>query len=310
MRAMILAAGFGTRLRPLTDHLPKPLVPVAGVPNIVRVIEHLKTFGISEIVVNVHHLADVIPAFLGDGADLGVRISYSREDEKILGTGGGIKKALSLLGDQTFVVVNGDVLFTPAIDRAVALHRARGALATLVVRPDPEAERYGPVGLDEEDVVRRLVWAGERTPGQRTFMFTGVHIIEPDLGDMLPDDGCIVRETYIPLVERGEAVFGCVDDGYFCDMGTPQRLLAAIADLLTGRTDIAGYDPPPSGIHISPGASVDEGCILEPGTSVCDGATVTGNARLARVLVMPGATIDFDVSDAIICADGTILQGP
>jgi len=308
MRAMILAAGFGTRLRPITDSIPKPLVPVAGVPNIVRVIEHLKGFGITELVVNLHHLADAIPAELGDGASLGVSIVYSREDGKILGTGGGIGKALPLLGDETFAVVNGDVLFAPDLDRALALHRERGALATMVVRPDPEAEKLGPVGLDADGRVRRLVWGGAKAAGQRTFMFTGVHLVEPSIGDRLPADGCIVRETYIPMVDEGAPLFGVEDGGYFCDMGTPKRLVDAVADVVTGVAGVPWYVPSPAGVHVAEDAVVEEGCVIGPGTSVCSGARVTGGACLERVLVMPGANVDFDASDAIICADGTVLD--
>ena len=155
MRAMILAAGLGTRLKPITDHLPKPLVPVVGVPNIVRLIAHLKRFDITEIVINTHYLPEIIENALGDGARHGVGIVYSRETE-ILGTGGGIKRALPHLGDETFVVINGDSLFTPDISRAVRMHKKQKALATLLVGEDPESDKYGAVGLDRDGRIRKL----------------------------------------------------------------------------------------------------------------------------------------------------------
>ncbi|MBW2277833.1 MAG: NDP-sugar synthase, partial [Deltaproteobacteria bacterium] len=249
MRAMILAAGFGTRLRPLTEKVPKPLVPVVGKPNIVRTIEHLRGFGVTEIVINLHHLPQAIREALGDGAAWGVSIAYSAEP-RILGTGGGIKQALPLLGDETFLVVNGDALFAPDIDAALRAHRRHGALATLVLREDPEADNFGAVGLDDSDRVRRLVWAGDPESGPRSLMFTGVHLLEPAIASRLPDDGCIVRQTYAPLVEDGAPVFGTTDDGYFCDLGTPQRYLEANLTLVTGREHLPRLEPPQDGIYL------------------------------------------------------------
>ena len=307
MKAMILAAGFGTRLRPLTETIPKPMIPVVGVPNIVRVIEHLRAHGIRDMVINLHHLPEPIRSYLGDGSDLQVNIQYTLE-EKILGTGGGIKNASHLLGDETVIVVNGDVLFTPDLDAALASHRSNGALSTLVVRRDPDAEKHGPVGLDDRDMIRRLVWEGSAQRGPRTHMFTGVHLIEPELFPLLPDEGCIVRETYIPLVKKGGPLYGAVDDQFFCDLGTPERFIEANTSLVCGRSSIRGYSPPPNAFHVDPKASVEQGCRLVNGTVIGQGAHIKAGVTVDGSVVMPRASVSHDVHNCIVCEDGTLIH--
>jgi NDP-sugar pyrophosphorylase family protein len=307
MRAMILAAGFGTRLRPVTDTIPKPLLPVVGVPGIVRTIEHLRHHGIRELVVNLHHLPDAIPAALRDGAGLGVHIDYLREAPEILGTGGGIRNALPLLGDGPFLVINGDALFAPDLGAIVAAHRRSGALATLVVRPAADAEALGAVGLDESGRVRRLVHRGAPQPSERTFMFTGVHVLDPLIAEHLPAAGCIVRQTYIPLLERGAPLHGHVDGGWFCDLGTPARYVGANAELVLGRARLTGIEPCASGAWIAPDAEVGPGCAIGGGTVVGHGARIAPGVRVRRCVVLDGALVDRDVSDAIVCPDGTAV---
>ena len=304
---MILAAGLGTRLDPITRHIPKPLVPVAGIPNIVRIVERLKKSGIAEVVINTHWLPDVLKAYLGDGSAWGVCLAYSDETE-ILGTGGGIRRALSLLGDDTFVVINGDALFAPDIEAAVTFHEARRALATLVVRADPAAERYGAVGVDDTGRIGRLVYGGEDGPHLRHYMFTGVHIISKEAARQLPERGCIVQETYIPLVEAGAPIYALPMGGYFCDLGTPERYLSANVELLTGRARLDGLKPPENGVVIADTARVDRAATLGPGTAVSGRAQVLGAVHLERTVVLDGATVTADVTDAIVTPRSEIVS--
>ena len=290
------------------DNWTKPLVPVVGVPNIELLIVHLKHAGITDLVINAHHLAAELQAALGDGQRLGVDITYSIELPEILGTGGGIKRALPVLGDEPFLVINGDVLFTPDIDRAIEVHERSDALATLVVRTDPEAERYGTVGLDDGDRVRRLVGAGDPAEGHRAHMFTGVHVIDPALAALLPDQGCIVRQTYMPMVERHEPIAAVIDERYFCDLGTPERYLAANVDLVTGAAQANGIAPPKDGVFVDVSATVGDGCRIGPGTVIGAGVTVAGGVALERVVALPGAVIETDAKGAILAPGGVILQ--
>ncbi len=303
---MILAAGLGTRLRPLTELLPKPMMPVVGVPNIVRVIEQLKRHGIVEVAINLFHHGEVIERALGDGSQHGVSITYLRE-HSLLGTGGGIKNALSVLGERTFVVINGDILFAPDLTRALAAHRRTGALATLVVRSDPEAERYGAIGLDHGRQIRRLVWEGDRSATINTYMFTGVHILEPEIGEFLPDEGCIVRRTYIPLLQRDERLFGCPDGGLFRDIGTPAQFLQTNLDLVLGRESLRGYDAPDEGLYVGRDVIVGRGCVLHPGAIIGDGAQLAPGIQVCRTVVLPGARVVEDVTEGIVSPYGCII---
>ncbi|MDJ0766183.1 MAG: NDP-sugar synthase [Myxococcota bacterium] len=308
MRAMILAAGLGSRLRPITDTCPKPLVPIAGVANIERTIHHLKRSGIREIVINTHHLKDVLMNALGDGSALGVEIAYSIEDV-LLGTGGGIKKALThLLGQDPFFVLNGDALFVPDLASALDTHRRRGALATLIVREDPQAEAYGAVGVDEAGQVQSLVGQGSAQRTCHTYMFTGVHVIDPRIEDWLPSAGCIVRQTYIPLLQAGVPIWSVCSDAAFFDLGTPQRYLAANIALVTGAVQIPGYSPGPKGVFVSDTAVLEPHCHLGPGTVICDGARIGSGAHIERAVVLPGAVVQGRLKDAIVTEKNQVLQ--
>ena len=304
---MILAAGLGTRLRPITGILPKPLVPVVGVPNIVRTIGRLKEAGITELVINSYHLSEVLEQTLGDGSMFGVAIAYSREKE-LLGTGGGIKKALPLLGDSAFLVVNGDALFAPDIRKIIEAHKSTNALATLVVREDPDAEKYGSVGLGADGGVCSLVGAGEKERAIKHYMFTGVHIIEPEIGKRLPDNGCIVRQTYMPLVEEGARLGGLPMDGYFCDLGTLERYLQSNIALVTGSARLEGVVPAPNGVFLGKNVTVGQGSHLGKGVVVGDRAQIAPDTHLARTVVFPGATVKGQVANAVVMPDGSVLR--
>jgi len=178
-RAMVLAAGRGTRLAPLTTTIPKPLAPVGGRPFLEHILAFLHAGGVREVVINLHHLGHLIEQHVGDGRRFGLSVRYSWEDP-ILDTGGGIKHAEPLLAGEPFVVVNGDSLLELHLEEVVEAHRARGAIATLVVRPDPDASRYGLIELNDAGRVRRIVGVPRDVPGPlRGFMFPGLHVFEP-----------------------------------------------------------------------------------------------------------------------------------
>jgi len=232
-RAMVLAAGRGTRLAPLTDSTPKPLVRVAGRPFLEHILEFLRASGIREVVLNLHHLGRRIEEHLGDGARFGLRVRYSWENP-ILDTGGGIKRAEPLLAGEPFVVLNGDSLLELRLVEVVERHRERGAIATMVVRPDPDAERYGLVELDADDRVRRITGQPPAAPGPlRPFMFPGLHVFEPAIFDWM-DAGAafsVTRVTYPRLLKAGAPVQGFVTSARWVNIDTPGALAAADAEL-------------------------------------------------------------------------------
>lgn len=224
MRAMILAAGFGTRLRPLTNATPKPLLPVGGTPLIVWNLLLLRRYGIREVIINLHHLGSMIENELGNGHALGMRISYSPEPS-ILGTGGGIKQAEDFFKGEPFLVVNGDTLFELDLGNLVRFHEQHHPLATMVVREDPEAEKWGVLELDEGQRVVRINGRGRDYKGSTTArMFAGIHVLHPRLLATVPmaKESSII-EAYTYEIARGEQVLGYHFNGYWSDVGTPAR---------------------------------------------------------------------------------------
>ncbi|MBP1684366.1 MAG: putative Nucleotidyl transferase [Deltaproteobacteria bacterium] len=237
MRAMILAAGKGTRLRPLTESVPKPLVDVAGRPMIAFALQLLRQAGIQDIIINLHHLGHQIRAALGDGTRYGVQISYS-EENPILDTGGAIEAARAFLQEDTFVVANADLVTDLQLRDVIAFHRSRGALATLVLRPDPQAERRDDIGIDDTQRIRRFLsraYGGPLPGTSERYMFASVHVFEPRVFDyMRPGVYSITRDVYPRLLAAGEPILGYVHHGYWRVLDTPH-------DLRAGREELANW---------------------------------------------------------------------
>ncbi|MCA1805818.1 MAG: nucleotidyltransferase family protein [Xanthomonadaceae bacterium] len=213
MKAMILAAGRGERMRPLTDHTPKPLLEVAGKPLIHYHIEALRQAGVQELVINIAHLGERIRACLGDGVELGVRIQYSQEPEGALETGGGIHQALPLLGEKPFLVINGDVWTDYPF--AALLQRGLGEdLAHLVLVPNPAQHPEGDFCLHEG----RL-----RETGEPRLTFSGIGLYRPELFATCAPGRFPLAPLLRDAMARGR-VSGESYPGYWSDVGTPQRL--------------------------------------------------------------------------------------
>ena len=241
MKAMVLAAGQGTRLRPLTDTRPKALVCVGGRPMIEYCLLLLRHYGIRDIVINLHHHGDQIETRLRDGSQLGLQITYSLEPE-LLDTGGGLLKAKSFLQSNTFIVINTDVLIDLHLDQLLKFHEQQKAAATLVLRPDRDADRYGSMDIDGHGRIRRFL--NTRTPVQspgpfHKLMFTGVQVLEPTVFDYM-DTGMTAhkfsttRETYPRMLSDGQPLYGFRFDGFWQDLGTADRIREAERSLAAG----------------------------------------------------------------------------
>jgi NDP-sugar pyrophosphorylase family protein len=240
MKAMVLAAGFGTRLRPLTHTLPKPLLPIAGRPLIVWNLLLLKQYGVSDVVINLHHLGHLIEQELGDGTSLGLRITYSPE-AVILGTGGGLKQAERLLGKESFLVLNGDTLVDLDVAALIRCHEHAGALATMVLRDDPEAEKWGLVELDGAQHVIRINRQGLAQPvAAMARMFAGIHVMHPRLlRDVPVGRESSIIDAYVREIGHGATVFGYTMSGYWSDVGTPERYAQVQRDAERGVIKLA-----------------------------------------------------------------------
>ena len=273
MKAMILAAGYGERLWPLTADRTKPALPVLGKPLVGYTAEYLATFGIAEVVVNLHHQPDSVRRSLGDGSRFGVTLEYVHEPV-ILGTSGALDNARALLEDDTFVVVNGKLITDLDLKAALRKHRERKALATLVLRPNPNFERFSFVELNDGLVKRfagmpsRDSWPTNEAP----LMFTGIHIMEPRIFDYIPRGvfSDSVMNVYPQAIAKGERILGHVAEGLWYELSTMQRYLdISLALLRQGGSDVyAGQNS-----SIDSKANVRESILwdrvkVEPGSSV------------------------------------------
>jgi NDP-sugar pyrophosphorylase family protein len=236
---MVLAAGLGTRLRPLTLDRPKPLVEVHGRPLIAYNLLLLRRYGITQVIINLHHHGEALRAALGDGSAFGVEIVYSPEDP-LLDTGGAIKNAQVLLEADDFLVMNGDTIIDVRLDELIAAHRARTAAATLVLRRDPEQARYGLIEVDAGDRIRRFLGhtatSGKSavTPQPLTaYMFAGVHVLSPRVFDYMPSVRAfsITRETYPAMLAADEPLHGFRFAGFWRVIDTAADLERALAEL-------------------------------------------------------------------------------
>jgi len=329
--AMVLCAGLGTRLRPLTEWLPKPAVPVCGLPLIRYQLALLAGAGARRAVVNTHHLAETM-AGEARAAAAAVRLPLSVSHEpEIAGTGGALREARGALeGAGEIVLWNGDMLFDLDLGAVLAAHRQGGALATMVLMPMPPGAPYAAVEVDGGGAVRRI--AGRFGPGGKGLVpwhFTGVHVLSPAiLGAVpaVPFECDINRHVYPPLMEGG-AVRAHVADGWWSDLGTPARYLEANLAVLGravplarfhGADPFAGLEPfgEPGvwiapGAHLAPGAAVEAPAVLGPGSVVEAGATLGPLAVVgAGCRVAAGATVRESVLlDRTALAPGEALRG-
>ena len=242
MKAMVLAAGLGTRLRPLTDHRPKALVELGGRTLLEITLTRLRGLGIREVIVNVHHFADMVVEYLKAHDDFGMRVEVSREDA-LLDTGGGLKKAAWFFlekgssGDEPFVLHNVDVLSNIDLSRMVKLHRQQNALATLAVQ-DRKTSRYLLFDSELKLCGRRAGQDG-KTEAVRpvnsfaAYAFSGIHVISPRLLGMLTEDEAFsIITSYLRLAAQGQTISAFrADEFYWRDLGKPENIVQAETDL-------------------------------------------------------------------------------
>ncbi|HVT05762.1 MAG TPA: sugar phosphate nucleotidyltransferase [Thermoanaerobaculia bacterium] len=308
MKAMILAAGYGTRFRPATYTIPKPMVPVCNRPLIAYAVDALVAAGIRQLVVNLHHLPEPIEAYLRS-TYIGVcDFEFSFEPE-ILGTGGGVRKARPFFPQgESFLLVNGDTIQFPPFAELEAARKQRKAVAALLLRHPPAGDRFTEVFFDDGLVTGFGSGAGE------ALMFSGSHSIGPEIFDLLPDRDFsgITEDAYLPLLKaRSGRIAGVVHDGPWFDIGTPSRYMGATESILA--LIVNGTLRAPSGTNVlreqasliavdtkSAGSlrasCIGFGSVLERGTSV-SGSAVWNDVNVGR---------DSAIRDSIICSDVTL----
>jgi mannose-1-phosphate guanylyltransferase len=309
LRALVLAAGLGQRLRPLTEVTPKPLLPVCGLPILGHSLRQLAAVGCEAVAVNVHHLGGQIRERFGNSF-AGMPLHWSEEPE-ILGTLGALHPLRDFLGAADLVLlVNGDSLCRWPLRQLVRRHLERGAQATLMLTARPDPARFGGgVGIDREgDVLSFHLGAPERGEVARRHVFAGAHVLSPDLLERVgPGRADIVPSLYVPLLqEEGGRIASLVSSRPWHDLGTPQRLLEGTLDWARG-----GWPARPwRRSWVSAEAAVERGARLRR-ASLEAGARVGAGARIERSILLPGARVGegCTVREAIVGPGAEVPAG-
>jgi mannose-1-phosphate guanylyltransferase len=333
MKAIVLAAGLGTRFRPLTDTWPKPAVPLLGQPLLRYTLAVLSRAGVTHLGLNTHHLAALMARVAEEeAARFGMELTLS-DEPVIQGTAGGIRGLRRLVEDtDVFVVWNGDALFTPTLGPLLEEHRASGAIATLLLVPMPQGATYGTVDVDEAGRVRRIAGRGPGGEGLQAWHFTGVHLLSPRVFSAMAEAGPedINRDVYPRLLAQGELVRGAVVDAPWRDVGTPSGYLLAQAALLRGDVPdvfgaaspfarakgvggvwqlegarLEGTAVPP--VFLDADASVERGARVGPNVYLGKGVRVPAGSSVADAALLEASAVSGQL-DNVILFDGTRLE--
>lgn len=302
---MILAAGFGTRLFPLTIDRTKPAIPFLGKPLIRYVVEYVASFGFKEIVINLHHQPESVIRALGDGSEWGVKIHYMLEEPGILGTAGALDNARHLLEDETFVVVNGKIITRIDIREAIRRHRESGAIATMVLRHNIKREKFTEVYVEDGFLKGFGDFAKPLRPEEiknttrdlsAPLMFTGIQILEPKVFDYIPRGrySDIVPTFYNPALKKGERIAVYITEELWYELSTIQRYLDVSLEMMDGMNIQAGQNCTISGM-----AFVKD-TIMWDNVTVGEGAYLYRTVIADNVVISPGEHFE---NAAIVRAD-------
>jgi NDP-sugar pyrophosphorylase family protein len=316
LKAMILAGGMSTRLYPLTKEVPKPLVPIAGEPNSGHLMRYLRSFGIEEIAINVHYLADRIVEAFGDGSQYGVKLHYLHE-RVLLGSAGGVKQMQSFLGDDTFVVIGCDEITDMRLDALLAFHKKRSAEATIALVEADDVSQYGVVIVDGDGRIVDFQEKPARGTERSKLVNTGVYVFEPEIFDRIPpsefwDFG---KNVFPELQQENAAFYGLEMVGaYWRDIGTINEYRTATREVLEGRVRLLGNArargfPPDS--TLGNDVKIEGDVRIGSRTHLGDDVRVIGPSVIGdRVRVGPGVVIENSIvwDDAVIGSRARIVD--
>lgn len=302
MKAVVMAGGEGTRLRPLTLDVPKPFIRVAGKPAIEYALERLAEAGVKDIIVTTFYKPERLIDHLGGGARLGARIFYSVEDEA-MGTAGGVAKCLPIIGNDTCVVLSGDVIADVDVKALLEAHRKSGAIASMALTEVENVSEFGIVGLDDTGRIVRFK-EKPKTP-EETFsklINTGIYVLEPEALREVPQGETFdfSKQLFPKLLAAGKHIQGIRIDGFWMDVGRPADLLTASRELSARHHGGAYHD----GATIDPKASVEHADLYR-------GAKVAAGARVSRCILYDDARVEPDavVEDSILAPEAVVGKG-
>ncbi len=329
MRAVLMAGGSGTRLRPLTCNLPKPMVPVLNRPIAEHIINLLKRYGILEIIATLHYLPDVMRDYFQDGKDFGVSMNYAVEEEQPLGTAGCVKNVEEML-DDTFVVISGDSIADFNLQEAIAFHRAKKSKATLILTRVPNPIEFGVVITDQDNRILRFLEKPSTSEIFSDTVNTGTYILEPEVLKYLPEDEeCDFSQDLFPLLlEMGEPMYGYIADAFWCDVGHLEAYRDAHYSALEKDVSLEfSYHEIEQGVWIGENTYIHPSAIVESpvlignncrigerakilaGTIIGDNVTIGDDAELHRPIIWNGVIVGEESSlSACIIGRGTRID--
>jgi NDP-sugar pyrophosphorylase family protein len=335
---MILAAGLGSRLRPLTSSLPKPLVPIMNQPLLWHLIMRVKAAGIHEIALNLHYRAGQIRDWLGHGGHLGVDVTYSEEAE-LLGSAGGVRRIRDFFGHEPALIIHGDILFDVDLATVIQYHLSRSAQATLVLHPAYQRYNYGTIRVNARGEIGQFVnqpasWVSG--PLIDT-VFTGVQILAPEVVSAIPQ-GCVASlatDVYPDLLASSARFYGYLMHGYWSDIGTPGRYWETNMDAVSGRI-LLPFEGPPGGstgrissqrsglmarairppVAFHAGIDAPDNTFIGPEVIAAEGCEFAEDVRIQQTVLWPrvrvgrGVTIERSiVMNDVTIPDGSYLAG-
>ena len=303
MKAVIMAGGSGSRLRPLTCHLPKPMVPVINKPMSEHIVNLLKKHDFTDIIFTLHYLPQAISDYFGDGSDWGLKIRYSTEEGKPLGTAGCVKAIQDLI-DETFIVISGDGLTDIDLGKALAYHKEMKSKATLILKRVENPLDYGVVITDKTGKIIRFV---EKPGASEIFsdtVNTGIYILEPEVLRyvVMGREQDFSNDLFPLLLLRNEPMFGYVADGYWCDIGNLAVYRQAHKDVLDKKVDMA-IDLP----QISPGIWVGEGTEIDASVKLNPPILIGRNCRIGKDVEIEPHTV---IGDNVVVQEKATLKHP
>jgi mannose-1-phosphate guanylyltransferase len=307
MKAVVLVGGEGTRLRPLTLSTPKQMLPIVGKPMIERVLAHLASHGVDEAILSLGYLPDAFKVAYPQGLASGVQLTYAVEPEP-LDTAGAVRFAATYAGlNETFVVVNGDVLTDLDLTSLVAFHRERGAEGTIALHPVLDPSAFGVVPTDSDGRVTAFVEKPPRDEAPTNEINAGTYVFEASVLDRIPSTGrvSIERETF-PAMVRSGVLYARSDDGYWLDTGTPAAYLQANQDLVSGQrkgVPTPGLDDRGNGVFLE-GVSTIDGQVVGPSV-IFPGCIIAAGARVERSVLGAGSVIEAGA----IVTDSVLMEG-
>ncbi len=287
MQAIILAGGKGTRLRPLTVNMPKPLVPVGGIPIMEHMIRLLRRHGISDIVISLGYLSDKFEQYFGDGSRFGVKLIYSYEKTP-LGTAGAVKHAQKHISD-TFIVASGDVLTDINLDKFLAEHRRNGTLASIALARSVSPTAFGIVFVDEDGFITRFLEKPSWGEVFSDIINAGIYVMEPEILGLIPENReyDFSKDVFPKMLSDNKKLFGYMIDSYWLDIGNPQKYLEANYDVLKGSMRVEfPYKKVKDGLWIGEGARIDDDCEIYPPAVIGDFCRINRGAVIDRFSVV------------------------